>query len=384
MKAYILSDLPGIMDAFSDLNEVESTERFILGEHQIFKDNSIIVVSEQYADVKMIIQLREENPNAKIFYHVTMYADASEAKAIQSTLIAYDTRVIPPYSTGKQIADFVAAELFSKTKGISRVVTALGSLYGVGVTSSLILLGKQIVDMSNIRVAIIGLNGFNPGTNCIEYNGKYLDEIWGLLDGKQMQPADLEEKMVELHDGLFYLAGNRDVLKVYTYTPEGIAHLIDLAKQRFDLVILDAGHHMDTPLAVQAILSSDLKLVYTNQRTAAREAWSRYKDQVLERELGLDVEHAKNIWLVCNMMYPTSDLETTKHLSEVYKLPSMANIPYYNTFYRFEFRKDLLSFNEKKYVAEINRIVNGLVDFYQLPLKDNGRKTKGWFAQRGS
>lgn len=380
MKAYILLDQPGVTDAFQELNEVESVESFILGEILKFEEKSIIVVSDQYADIKTMIQIRSENPEAEIFYFVQLYEDATEAKAIQSTLKAHNIRVLPPYLTGKQIAEQIETELFTSSKGSSRVVAALGTIYDVGLSSSILLLSKQITEVSNIRVGVIGLNGWNPGTTFINYKGKYLDELWGVLDGRQMQPEDLDEKMDELHPGVFYLAGNRDMLKIYTYTPEGIKHLIDLAKQRFDLVILDVGHHLDTPLAVQAILSSDLMFVYTNQRTAAKENWFRYKEQVLERELGMDIDQAKNIWLVCNKMFPSSDVETHRHLSEIYKLPCMASIPYYNTLYRIEFRKDLMAFNEKKYISELNRIVNGLIDFYNFPLKETGKKSKGWFT----
>jgi MinD-like ATPase involved in chromosome partitioning or flagellar assembly len=370
MKTFIISNQLALIDEIQEIEGMTSVQSINLSDDlQVTKDD-LIILSDDKAELTDVTQLRVMFPETTIFYVLSIQEDLIEAKKIQSMCKAHSIKVILPFRSIKQIVEEINTALFSSQKVTSHVVTGMAAIYGVGLTSTLLMLGRQITQVSDIRVGVLGLNGFNPGVSSIDYKGKYLDEIWGSLDGSYLRANDLYDKMDEVAPNLRYLAGNRDFIKIYTYTPEGISYLIELAKQKFDLVLIDAGHYIDTPLAVQGILSSDFLLVQTNQRQLAKDNWNRLKEQILVREIGLDLENAKNVWMICNMMYSTPDVETYTQLQEEYKLPCMANLAYYNSFYRTEYRKNLFEFQEKKYIEEINRVADALIDYYTFPLKE--------------
>jgi cellulose biosynthesis protein BcsQ len=386
MKAFILSKQQNLIDEIQSLEGIDSVHRVINFEDTKPGREDIIIITDDQAEVKDIIQVKNNHNESKMFYVLSIHEDANEAKTIQSMCKSHNIRVILPFRTPKQIALEINQILFSTQKSTSQVVAAMSTMYGVGLTSTLLMLGKQMTEIAQISIGVLGLNGFSPGVNGINYKGKYLDEIWGELDGKKLQANGLKEKMDEISPNLHYLAGNRDYIKVYTYTPEGIAYLIELAKEKFDVVLIDVGHYIDTALAVQGILSSDFLLVQTNQKLQAKENWARLKEQILEREIGLEIENAKNIWMICSMMFNTPDVETHLQLQDDYKLPCMANLPYYNTFYRIEYRKNLLEFNEKKFITEINKVADALIDYYVLPIKEIEKEVQKrkflWFGRR--
>ncbi|MGG3471564.1 hypothetical protein ABES02_29370 [Neobacillus pocheonensis] len=369
MITFVISSNLILIEEIQGMNGITSVQSVNLSDDiQDGKDN-LIVVTDDKAELTDIIQLRVKYPESIMFYVLSIQEDILEAKKIQSMCKAHNVKVILPFRSIKQIVDEISRSLFASQKVTSHVVTGMAAICGVGLTSTLLMLGKQITQFSDIRVGVLGLNGFNPGVSFIDYKGKYLDEIWGGLDSNYLRADDLYDKMDELSPNLRYLAGNRDFIKIYTYTPEGIEYLIELAKQKFDLVLIDAGHYIDTPLAVQGILASDFLLVQTNQRQQAKDNWIRLKEQILVREIGLELENANNVWMICNMMYTTPDVETHKQLQEEYKLPCMANLAYYNNFYKIEYRKNLFEFEDRKYIEEINRVADALSDYYTFPLK---------------
>jgi len=375
-------------DHLSDeLRKIKGIEQVVLFERDVPEEtgpNDFIVTGIDCLALNEVTTLKEKYPNAKIFFCIPLYEDAAEAQMIQAVCKSHGIIVIPPNRSATQIANLIQNHYVTGKKSTSRVVAALGAKYDVGLTSSLILLGKQLTEKSEIRVAILGLNGANPGTSCIRYRGKHLDEIWGSLDGKQLQGEQLIEKMDEIAPNLFFLAGNRDLLKTYTYTAEGIEYLIDLAREQFQIVLLDLGHFVDTPLAVQGLLASDITLVYTNQRQSAKDDWFRMRDQVIERWLEINLNRPTNVWLIGNMMYDSSDVENLSLLSKEYELVPMASLPYINSFYRLEVEKSLLTLSDKKYLAELQRVTDAVIDYYGIPLKaDNGQKRKLFGLGRG-
>jgi len=342
-----------------------------------------VVISDELVGLSEVIQFKKRCKVEHFFYVISSREDDQNARSIQAACKAQDIRVIPPFRSVEQIGMDIYKHLFNSSSGTSKVVAAMAAVYGVGLTSSLLLLGKQLTEVSNIKVGIIGLNGFNHGTTLIDYKGKYLDEVWGMIDSQVLLQNDLISKMHLISPNLYYLAGNRDLLKVYTYTPEGISYLIDMAKGSFDLVILDVGCYIDTALAFQGILSSDLLLVQTNQDRFAKDNWLRQKEQILSREIGIDFSVAKNIWLTCNKMFKTPDVETDSQLQDDYGLPGIASLPYINSFYQLQNRQNLLNLSDKNYIKETNRIADALIDYYEFPLKiiETRKKVKsGLFA----
>ncbi|MFD2328832.1 hypothetical protein ACFSR7_06165 [Cohnella sp. GCM10020058] len=383
MNGYLDVDRHDLLEALTDIKGIEQLHPFNAREpqSQAISSEDFLLVSIERADINMLIHLRQLYPPTKIVYLISDYSDAEEVAVVQSVCKAHSIVVIEPKRSPIQIARVIENLYIGAKSEKKRIIAGIGASYGTGLSSSLFVLGKLMAERKNIRVGMFGLNGVNAGTSFIPYIGKYLDEVWGALDGRQLQSADLLGRMDEIAPNFFYLAGNRDLLKTYYYTPEGIQYLIDLAQQNFDLVMLDLGAFLDTPLAVQGLLSSDIILVNTNQRDGSKDNWRRQKEQILKREMGIPMEKPNNIWLVTNQMYNSPDVETHIQLAKEYDLIPMASLPYINSFYRYEIQKDLLQLADKKYLQEIGKICEAFSDYYNYPPRPEHDASKGWFKR---
>mgnify|MGYP001323089889 CR=1 FL=1 len=371
MKGFIDSTLTYLEETLLDVPGLDEVVIFSDVEEIAAKAEDFIITSIDFIDIREVTLLRSRFPNSKIFYIVSVFEDSSEANAVQSVCKAHQIKIIPPGRTVHQIANEVQSTFVLKTRVDNRVAAMISAKYDVGATSALLILGKQIAELTGKEVGVIGLNGSNPGISQIEYKGKFLDEIWGSIDGKQLKPDDLPNKMHELAPNLYYLAGNRDLLKIYNYTPEGIEHLINLAKTRFEIVFLDLGYFADTPLAAQGLVKSDIIMLCTNQRQSAKEDWARMKSQIIQRWIGLEMEKTQNVWLVCNQMHDNPELETATQLSRQYNLVTMASLPYLDKFSKFETQQNLLQLNDKRYLQELRRLSDGFIQYYKMPLVES-------------
>lgn len=379
MRIFVDSDNPDILEALRQVKGHTEIRPFAFGMQETYGEDDVLIVSIERADFKSMIELRRLHPEAHLFYWVSLFEDAREANRLHSLCAAYNIRLIPPARSHRQIAETVGRLFDNADSAYSRVIAAFGTVGGLGVTSSLLLFGKSLAETYDVRVGVLGLNGLNPGTTLLPYQGKFLDEIWGAIEGRQVRRENLLEKFDMAAPNLFYLAGNRDLLKVYTYTPEGIGYLIELARAQFDIVLLDIGHCLDTPMAVQGILAADFLWVYANQSLYARETFFRMKEQILERELGVRIDRSNNVWLLCNGMYGSADVETSDQLQKIFGIPCVASMPYLPTFYRFEQRKNLLTLSERRYMRELERPLTAVASFYKLTSRETRMPSRGLF-----
>lgn len=365
MKVYLCTHDPRLQVELKKHGELEVVHFSMVPETFPLTKEDILVIYDDVADLTQLFQVRKQYPDVQMFYVITLHEDDQSARSIHAACKTQQIRVIPPFRTPEQIAMEI---LQKQDQKVSRVVAGMAAIYGVGLTTSMLTLGKMLAELCEIKVGVLGLNPFNPGTSHIRYKGKYLDEIWGTLDSQYLQPHELQEKMDQLQTNLYYLAGNRDLIKIYIYNPEGVSYLINLAKQQFDVVLVDVGSYVDNALAYQGILSSDLLLVETNQDRFARENWLRQREQILEKQVGIDFAAARNVWMVCNRMLKYADMETDTQLETLYSLPCIASVPYLDNFYRIQQRSNLLEYNEFSYLSAVRRVAESLIDFYQFPI----------------
>ncbi|WP_248928321.1 hypothetical protein [Paenibacillus hamazuiensis] len=371
MKLWLLANDPRLAEMLEKSGDFAAVLA-VTAQTAGYEDGDAMVVSDAIMDIQAMMELRSRHERAKLVYLLSNRSDSRELMRVQSLCAAHRIDFVPPLLAAEQVAREVSAACLGRTADTSRVIAGVAALPQTGLTSSLLLLGVRLGALTGIRVGILGLNGWNPGDSGIPYNGKYFDEIWGSLQGKQLRPDDLLRHMQRISPEVHYLAGNRDLKKLYYYQTEGVSWLISAAKQQFDMVLIDAGAYLDHALAAQSIYESDLLLVQLNQSRQAGEQWSRVREQILRPVFHYAEDKSM---LVFNKMLAGPELENARQLAKQWGLPYMASLPYVPDFYRSEAEQKLLELADEGYTAEIGKACRALMQFYGLPRREPSSKS---------
>jgi len=331
----------------------------------VLSPDDVWIVSDELLDIQEAVALRTCYPHNKFIYLLSNHSDAHAMKTAQSLCAAHGIRYISPYHTPEQVAVRVGSVCFARERQTSKVIAAIAALPQIGLTSSLLKTAVAIARLSGIRVGVFGLNGWNPGDNGMNYAAKYLDELWGGLQGKQLQAGELRGKMQQIAPDVYYLAGNRDLKKLYYYHTDGISWLIEKARECFDLVLLDAGSYPDHALAAQSIHSADLLLVQSTQSQQAKEQWRRLYEHILQPVFHVQDKPAM---LVFNRMARSPDMENEKQLSRQLTMPYIGSFPQVDGFYRCETERSLLERQWPEYDKELHKVSKAILHYYDVPL----------------
>lgn len=188
-----------------------------------------------------------------------------------------------PKRTNDQIVEEIERRYLGGDKGShaegGKVIAFVGTLAQAGVTSTVLSLADMIAAESanSLSIGVLGFNANNPGL-LVPYSKGSLDQLYTQIQQDAvMKPAELLDAMQPI-GGFHYLAGNRDLKKKYRYKTEAAQHVIQLAKQQFDLVLIDAGASPDNNLCLQALLHADLRIVLSTQQPSALLMWSQYQE----------------------------------------------------------------------------------------------------------
>jgi hypothetical protein len=323
------------------------------------------IVSDTLLDMHEVFTLRSRYPGNKIIYLLSNGTDPHALRTTQSLCAAQGIDYVSPYHTPEQVAEETGRICLIKAKSSSKVIASIGALPQLGVTSSLMAIGVTLAALSGVRVGIFGLNGWNPGDSGLQYSGKYLDELWGSLQGRQLEAAELRGKMQQLAPNVHYLAGSRDLKKLYYYQTDGVSWLIEKARESFGLVLLDAGSYPDHALAAQSIHASDLLLVHMNQSQQAKAQWRRMCEHILQPVFQWEQRQSM---LLFNKMYRSPDIENEKQLSRQLGMPYVGSLPYVASFYRNEAEGGWLNPQSQDYNKELQKVAKAILHYYDLPI----------------
>ncbi|MCR8635838.1 hypothetical protein [Paenibacillus radicis (ex Xue et al. 2023)] len=322
------------------------------------------LVSDTLLDIHEAVALRRRYPANRLIYMLSNHADTLALKAVQTLCAAHGMHYVLPYRTPEQVAEETAGICLDREKTVSKVITVIGALPQTGLTSSLIGLGVMLSRLSGVRIGILGMNGWNPGDSGLRYNAKYLDELWGSLQGKQLQAAELHSKMQQLAPRVHYMAGNRDLKKLYYYQTDGVSWLIEKARECFDIVLIDAGSYVDHALAAQSIHVSDLLLVQMHQGQQARTQWRRMHEHILQPVFRWN---ERQTMLLFNKMHRSPNFENEKQLSRQMDMSYIGSLPYVASFHRSEAESNLLNLHWPEYDKELQKVSQAIMHYYSLP-----------------
>lgn len=333
----------------------------------------LLLASDRVCDLREAVQLRERFAAARMYYMASNRDDAVALQRVRSVCAAHGIVCIPPYRTVSQICAELLRPEGAAGFGPSKVIACVSALPQSGLTVTVLLVALRLAELTGIRIGVLGLNGWNPGNTALPYAGRYADELWGSLQGNRLTPEELEARMHRAGPNVHYLAGNRDWKKLYYYGTEGARQLLQLARQRFELVLADAGCYLDHALAAQAVIDSDLLLLQTDQSLQAREQWDRTRSQIVEPVLGYDPER---ILLWFNRMQESAELETAKQLARQYGLPYIGSLPYVPQLRTAETERRSITVRTPELMRELDKICRALIRYYSLP--EAVQKSAGW------
>lgn len=346
--------------------KVEQRRNIACLNEQCFDQPDVVLISDDIVNFDQLPFLREKFVQQSIFYLLHNQVPKGEFQKVELVAHAENINLIFPNQTSSQINKHLESILKPVDNGDkSRVVAFFGTHPQVGVTSTIMSIASRMGMFTGAKIAVLGLNPWNPGDYYFQYNGIYLDELSTQLANRVLTTTQLLNSMGS-YNCFQYLAGNRSIKKQFKYYVEEVSFLIDLAKEVFDLVLIDAGAHFDNAMSLQALANSDVKFLITNQQGWGQRFWTYSYEQIIE-PLGYK---KSDFLLILNKYQESAQLLSGKQIAQVYGLPLIRNITDLGHLgILAEHDKFILSeCNDPNYDKDITALAQILCKLYSLPM----------------
>lgn len=320
----------------------------------------IILMSEAIIGTDELFDLRLKLQHSEMFYMVSKETDFTSLKKIQLILDSTGIHLIMGhYSPHEIIERIIQHFLYDQKEDHRSVIAFQGTHSGVGVTSTLLSLAKVLSEMTDHKIAVLGCNAWEAGTQFMNYSGKFVDQLKNRLTNHLLSDAELTESM--MFQGFYYLAGNRKSKLERLYTEDEIYFLIELARQTFDVVLVDAGCHVDNAMSLQALKSAGIRYLITTQQ---RKGLDRWRDLQSEIKLVQD-------YVIINKYRKLPELFTPKMISDELNTTLLASIPTLESYGDIAemTHKNLVDFHFDEYNEVIKMLARGLISKLRLTLK---------------
>lgn len=157
--------------------------------------------------------------------------------------------------------------------------------------------------------------------------------------------------------------------KKYRYPTSAAEQIINVAKQLFDVVILDAGASVDNNLCLQALLMADMRVVMTTNQPSAVRQWGR------QREILQFVAPNLSYTLLANKVKRESE---AKDLAQQLQLPLLGWLPVVDRAFDCEREERLLTTESEKFRQQLQELAPHLLQRFQM--ESAPRVQKRWFG----
>ncbi|MCU1808342.1 ParA family protein [Cytobacillus firmus] len=323
MNLLVLSKNSIYKERFEKNDELTS----VLQMDEINKTNveiTAILLDGEIFNLDSLQQVRDFYPESTIFYKPRGINSDIIMRNITRLCAAYKVKVLSEYFTDDQAVDEIINQITNKDDYLSkRLVSFFGTHSGAGVSTTTLNLARSLSNKVEEKVLVLSLNSWDPSDYFYHYNGHYLNDLKVDLKTQNLTPARLSEA-VSHQNGFYHLAGNRDIKMQRFYHPNEIEHLIKVAQQLFDVILIDAGTHFDTAPTVQSYLSSNLRFLVTNQEEKGYRGYFPYVFQQLIEPTG---GKSDDFMLIINRFQPANTLINEKALEEELGMTKVATLP---------------------------------------------------------
>ncbi|WJV32200.1 ParA family protein (plasmid) [Rossellomorea sp. AcN35-11] len=266
-EVYLFSDLGG--EEYQNDMEVES-----------------LLIDGECASYRELEKVRERFPDVPIFYKLHDLKADVVTKTITRLCAAHKVTPINEHYTVNQTVQEVLKHLTNSGDYSSdRIVAFFGTHPGVGVSTTVFNVAKVISERVHGKVLVLSLNAWDSADYFYDYRGKYLNDLKVDLSSQSLTIAQFNGSLHQ-HKTFYHLAGNRDVKMQRYFKNYEIQHLLDVAKEEFDLILIDGGVHFDNAIAAQVYVQSNLKFMITSQEEKGYRGYFPYVFHQLLEPMG--------------------------------------------------------------------------------------------------
>lgn len=287
-------------------------------------DISAIFLDGETFQLDQLNQFRDFYPETPMFYKPQALKSDLITKNVSRLCAAYKVKVVNEFSTIEQTVEEIINQITNKEDYLSkRIISFFGTHSGAGVTTTTLNLARSLSQKIKERVLVLSLNSWDPADYFYHYNGQYLNDLKVDLKTNNLTAARLSEALA-YHQSFYHLAGNRDIKMQRYYESNEIAHLIKVAQEMFDVILIDGGTHFDTAPTVQAYLSSNLRFLVTNQE---EKGYRGYYPHVFQQLIEPSGGKSSDFMLVVNKFQPANALISEKSLEDELGMTRVATLP---------------------------------------------------------
>lgn len=259
----------------------------------------------------------------------------------------------------------------------NRICTFFSSSGNTGTTNTVFSVASALSQKVEARVGVLCLNGWDDSTDYFTDPPTYLDKLKPRLAGKML--TDDEEflgRFKEIEpERLYILAGNQNRRLERIFTAEEIEYLIERSQDLFDVVLIDAGCHLDNAMSAQAVYSANSHYMLLTQQPKVLKRFHQLFENIFE-PLAIEKTHLR---FILNQYQDKSYLLTQKQITKELDVPEVITIPLAENGMISELENRFLySYQQPKYQLSIDRIAEEIGKDFALPFKELEPTKKGF------
>lgn len=367
---HIISDDFELINA---LKEIEMNVKTISCEqmNEVPKDD-ILVVSDKKIEINKLISLKEKNINC--FYLSSLDYIKQIEKTDKSLLEIKNIKIVPPKRTVIQIRDIIISNIYKKEK-VNNIITFFGTDSKVGTTSIAqnlaLYLSNNLKDKYIMYLCLNGQDGLDYSINAQKIKESSISNIKSNLKINILTLATVFDYCCKINDNLYLLRGESDIKETVYYNQNEINRLIELCKENFHFVIIDAGNinNLHLRMTYSALINSDNKILITDQTPKSNDLFIKAKLNILEP---LEIKDFK---CVVNKYIKDNIMQKKDKLIEQYKLPIISTIPYIDDYYHIANEQNIEQFMKDKYYKKsIQELAEYITKKQGIKINDNTHK----------
>lgn len=367
-----------IMSNDEDLLDVLRTSGIFTDIKQVFSKESLIddciIISDEFFDYTEIEDFKKRDRQTVFYYLQSETYTGSLERSIKALCDSKGIHLLSNRHTNEQISKQISLLLEHDKTSKSNVITFFSTLGNIGTTATTLSVGDALTENTKAKVGVLLLNAWDHGTHQIDYKGEFIDHMKARLSSKELSKEDfLSSFHVIKNDSLYILGGNRSTKLERMYSKDEVNLLISMAKQTFDVVLIDAGAHFDNAMMVQSLAESDIRFFVLNQQPKAIDKFNRLYDELLY-PLGYN---RTDFLTLLNQYIDNTQLLTPKDISAELNMVNVSTIyPVEQAIYSEIDKKVLLQFDDPVYYESILKIVRTIGSHVGLELSEKVRNKK--------
>ncbi len=256
-------------------------ESYITSE-ELFKDEVIVkyqyvLISDRLMDIEhyqeCFFQLREKHPQIKIIFLISNSHRSSLHTQYMQLCELYQIEYVLPGRGREAIVEQIHRIMDgnanqSSTRQRGRIICCIGTTPNIGTTTISLGIATILAQESSEHIGYLCLNLKSSKLHRylgLEDRRSSLDELRAELKAQSLSPDRLLmacECMEEM-GGLHVLIGNMHREQADFFSSEEIEHLLSVAKQTFDICIVDVNAYWDNAGTVCSMIEADARVVIT-------------------------------------------------------------------------------------------------------------------------